>query len=215
MDRTFYAGPKETRDDTPTIVLAMHVWGVDANMRDIAMRFAGEGYAVEVPDLYAEFDAPSGDGATDHTQFVPFAMKLTTESIDAALLNSARRLKERFPKTKTAIAGFCMGGKIALHRTIGYSETFAAAAVWYGAIAIDPKLVEIPIVASYGAKDSGIPVESVQAFEQDLRVAHDIAIYPNAAHAFCDSARESYEPKAAADSWRRAIEFLKRELSKA
>lgn len=212
MDRTFYVEPKETRDDTRTIVLAMHVWGVDANMRDIAERFAADGYAVEVPDLYAAFDAPSGDGATDHTQFVPFATQLATEGIDAALLTSARRLKERFPKTKTAIAGFCMGGKIALHRTIGYSETFSAAAVWYGAIAIDPGIVEIPVVASYGAEDSGIPTDSVRAFEEGLHVPHDIKMYENAGHAFCDASRASYEPKAAADSWRRTMNFLRNAL---
>jgi carboxymethylenebutenolidase len=213
MDRSFYAEPEQTRDGTPSIVLAMHLWGVDADTRQAAERFAAEGFAVEVPDLYAQFDAPSGDGATDYTQFLPFAKSLTTESIDVALLAAAGRLKDRFQKTKIAIAGFCMGGRIALHRTTGYSDTFSAAAIWYGAIEVDPQSVELPVVASYGADDAGIPVETVTAFEHGLHVPHDIQIYANAGHAFCDSTRAAYEPSAAQDSWRRTVNFLKAHLS--
>jgi carboxymethylenebutenolidase len=212
MDRTYYAEPRNVNPATPSVVLAMHLWGVDADMRQAADRFAAEGFAVDVPDLYAQFDAPSGDGETDYAKFLPHAQKLTTELIDAAFRAAALRLKQHFSQTNTAIAGFCMGGKIALHRTIGYSDIFGAAAIWYGAIEIEPAQVEIPLVASYAADDKGIPTEKVRELEKDLRVPHDVKVYPNTQHAFCDSTRAAYNAAAAHDSWGRTIAFLRKHM---
>lgn len=211
MDRTFYAAPQAIHEATPSIVIAMHLWGVDENMRDAARRFADAGFAAIVPDLYARWDVPDGDGATDHTQFVPFARNLSAETVEPDIRSAARTLRQRFPKTKIAIAGFCMGGVMALRRCAGHSDVFSAAAVWYGAIPAeaDPARVDIPIVASYGALDTGIPVESVESFAAGLQVTNDVRIYPGAGHAFCDDRRASFEPVAAGDSWERAIRFLR------
>lgn len=212
--RAYYSAPRSAKDGTPCMVMAMHLYGVDSEQRDVARRLAKAGFATIVPDLYARFDAPSGDGATDPQPFMPFAQKLGAATVDPDIRAGARWLRERFPASKAAILGFCMGGIIALHRTSGYSDLFAAAAIWYGAIlpSIDPALVDIPIVASYGADDRHIPAESVEAFRAGLRVPNDIAIYPNAGHAFFDHTRSSYEPKAAEDSWRRTTDFLERYL---
>ncbi len=54
----------------------MHVWGVDASIRDIVRRYAKAGFAAIAPDLYARFGAPNGDGATDYTIFRPYSQKL-------------------------------------------------------------------------------------------------------------------------------------------
>jgi carboxymethylenebutenolidase len=214
MDRTFYAAPENVHEATPTLVLAMHLWGVDSNMRDVAQRFAKAGFATLVPDLYARYEAPDGDGATDHTLFVPLARSLTAQTVEPDIRSAALSLRERFPKTKTAIAGFCMGGVIALRRSAGHSDLFTAGAVWYGAIPtdLDPAHVDIPLVASYGALDAGIPVQSVEEFAAGLRVPNDVKIYSGAGHAFCDDRRAAYEPDAAQDSWTRSITFLRRAL---
>jgi carboxymethylenebutenolidase len=204
----YYAAPRESTAHAPTLVLAMHLFGVDGTMREAARRFAQAGFATVIPDLYARFDAPSGDGATDPRPFIPFARELKGETVDPDVLAAAAWLRERFPQTRTGIAGFCMGGVVAMRRTHGYGILFAAAAIWYGLIPdLDPALVEIPIVASYGAEDAGIPVDAVERFRDGLRVDHDVRIYPGAKHAFADR-REAYDRDAAEDSWQRAIAFL-------
>lgn len=211
LNPAYYAGPRDADYGTPSIVMAMHLYGVDSEQRDVARRLAKAGFATIIPDLYAQFDAPKGDGASDPQVFIPYAKKLEPRAIDVDLRAAAGLIRQRFPKSKTAILGFCMGGMMALRRTSGYSGVFSAAAVWYGAIPpdLDPAKVDIPIVASYGADDPGIPAESVEKFRAGLRVLNDIVIYPNAGHAFFDHTRSSYEPKAAEDSWRRAVDFLK------
>jgi carboxymethylenebutenolidase len=204
----YYAAPRETTAHTPTLVLAMHLFGVDGTMREGARRFAHAGFATVVPDLYARFDAPNGDGATDPRPFIPLARGLTQETVDPDVLAAAAWLRERFPQTKTGLAGFCMGGVMAMRRTHGYGSLFAAAAIWYGLVPdLDPALVEIPLVASYGAEDAGIPVYAVERFRDGLRLDHDVRIYPGAKHAFADR-REAYDRDAAEDSWQRTIAFL-------
>lgn len=207
----YYAAPAQAAEGTPTVVLAMHLFGVDESMRDTARRFAEAGFATIVPNLYARFEGvPNPDEKTPvASEFIPFAKSLKPETIDPDIRAATAWIRNRFPRSKTAIAGFCMGGVMALRRTIGYSATFACAAVWYGAVnTTEPERVEIPIVASYGAEDRGIPVEDVERFRDALTVPNGFAIYPDAGHAFCDHTQPSYEPRAAEDSWRRSIAFL-------
>jgi carboxymethylenebutenolidase len=180
-------------------------------LRDGARRLAKDGFAVVLPDLYARFDAPDGDVETDIQAFFPFAKRLDASTVEPDVRAAAHWLKERFPNSKTAVAGFCMGGVIALHRAAGHADLFAAAAVWYGhpdVANVNPHDIDIPLVASYGADDAHIPVERVEAFFKQLRVPNDLKIYPNAGHAFCDRSRTSYEPLAAEDSYHRTVDFL-------
>lgn len=211
----YYAAPTNFHEHAPSVVLAMHLWGIDQPMRDAAQRFADAGFAVAIPDLYSGMDAPSGENAQDHTLFLPFAQTLTFEIVDGHLRAAAAFLKERIPHTRTAIAGFCMGGTMALRRSYGYADLFSAAAVWYGNVAtLDGAQVDIPIVGSFGDADHGIPVEKVREFESELREEHDIVIYSGAGHAFCDGARPTYRVEAAEDSWQRSIAFLRKHLAR-
>lgn len=209
----YYAAPRACDAATPAIVLAMHLWGVNSEQRDTARRFAKSGFAIVVPDLYARFDPPDADGLKNHALFLPLARRLSPETVEPDITAATAWIKVRFPKSKTAIAGFCMGGTMALHRTQERAATFSAAAVWYGSLAaVDASKVDVPIVASFGETDTGIPVEAIDAFRDGLNVPHDIKVYPNAGHAFFDREGPTYEPSAAQDSWNRAIAFLRRHL---
>lgn len=211
--RLYYAAPEHMQRAAPSVVLAMHLWGIDAPMRDAAHRLAAAGFAVAIPDLYAGLGAPDGENANDHTAFVPFAQRLAPETVDKDLRKAAAFLKEQVGETRTAIAGFCMGGTMALRRSYGHAGVFSAAAVWYGNVAaVDAAQIDIPIVASFGADDHGIPVERVNEFRDHLSVEHDVEIYPQAGHAFCDAARSTYVAAASEDSWKRTIAFLRKHL---
>jgi carboxymethylenebutenolidase len=210
----YYALPLNARPSTPSIVLMMHLWGLDGQLRETAERFAAAGFAVLVPDLYAQFGAPNGDGALDYMTFLPYAKQLTFETVDPNVRAAAAFLREHHPNTKTAIAGFCMGGTMAWRRTNGYRDIFAAAAIWYGTVPeTDPALVDIPVIGSFGAADAGIPVDRVRAFFAGIATRNDVQIYTDAGHAFFDERRSSYEGVAAAASWARTLAFLHTELT--
>jgi carboxymethylenebutenolidase len=150
----FFAAPQTEREEAPAVILAMHLWGVDASMRAAAERFARAGFVTLVPDLYAGLGAPPGDDSNDATAFVPFARRLTTVDIDAAFDAGVRWLHDRYPLAMIGLAGFCMGGRMATARASGNATSFAAVAAWYGLADIDPHVVDVPLVGSYGADDT-------------------------------------------------------------
>lgn len=209
----YAARPVHSTKQTATVVVIMHVWGVDTSIRDIVRRLAKAGFAAIAPDLYARFGAPSGDGATDYTIFRPYAKQLDRAQYDGDIAAAAHWCAEEFPATKTAILGFCMGGRIALLASIDNAGTFGAVCPFYGPLAdVDPAKEQTPVCGSYGARDSGIPPEGVRAFAAALHVPNDIKIYDNAGHAFMDDQRGSYVASAAADAWTRTLAFLAKRL---
>lgn len=209
----YAAQPRGARPQTPGVVVVMHVWGVDDPIRDVVRRFARAGFAAIAPDLYARFRAPNGDGETDASKFRAYAEKLQNAQVDGDLRAAALWLKTAHPQGKVGVAGFCMGGVVALRQALDNDDVFGAAAVWYGKVSsIDASRIRMPVVASYGEKDTGIPADTVRAFRKVLRAPNDVAIYPTCGHAFFDHTRPSYVPVAAEDSWRRSIAFLTKYL---
>jgi carboxymethylenebutenolidase len=209
----YAAQPRNARATTPGVVVVMHVWGVDRNIREVVRRFAKAGFAAIAPDLYSRFGAPSGDGETDFTKFRPFAERLQSAQVDGDLRAAALWLKTAHPQGKVGVTGFCMGGAIALRQALDNDDVFAADAVWYGKVAgTDAARIRMPIVGNYGERDTGIPADTVRAFRKVLRAPNDIVIYPTAGHAFFDETRASYVPVAAEDAWRRTIAFFTKYL---
>lgn len=209
----YAAWPVQARSNVPSIVVVMHVWGVDESIRGYVRRFAKAGFAAIAPDLYSRFGAPSGDGSTDFETFRPYAKQLDRKQYDGDLRAAALWLTTKFPSTKIGITGFCMGGHIVLVQAMDNDDVFAAAAPFYGSINdIDPDRIHMPVCGSYGARDTSIPAEDVRAFRGELRVANDVRIYNTAGHAFMDETRASYVAAAAVDAWKRTVDFFKQYL---
>jgi len=229
-DRTigaYAAWPKNAGPATPGVVVVMHIWGIDTSIRDVVRRFAKGGYATIAPDLYARFDAPSGDGATDYKPFADISAKMSDAQVDGDLRSGAQWLKERHAHAKLGVTGFCMGGSITLRQAIDCADLFSAAAMWYGkvryatgsapgslegpatkmALAYADE-VRAPLCGSFGERDKSIPAQDVRDLATLLRVPHDIKVYPEAGHGFFDDQRDSYVATAAADAWERLLRFF-------
>lgn len=210
MVAAYAAYPAVVRAYTPGVVVSMHIWGPDAQMRDVVRRLAKAGYCAIVPDLYSRFGAPSGDGDSDAEHFKPYAGKLDRKQYDGDLRAGALHLLSKSPEGKHAVMGFCMGGHLALQQAIDNADVFRAVVPFYGAVKdIDPMDVHMPVCGSYGERDTSIPADDVRAWKNALRVRNDIRIYPTAGHAFFDDTRPSYVPAAAEDAWKRTLLFFK------
>jgi carboxymethylenebutenolidase len=209
----YAASPATANAQTPSVVVIMHVWGVDTSIRDCVRRLAKAGYAAIAPDLYARFNAPSGDGATDFTIFRPYAQRLERAQYAGDIRAAAGWLTTKFSHTKVGIMGFCMGGRIVLLQTIDNAGLFAAACPFYGPLKdVEPARVRVPVCGSYGARDTSIPADDVRAFFSELTVPHELKIYDNAAHAFFDDQRASYVASAAEDAWKRTLAWFSAHL---
>jgi carboxymethylenebutenolidase len=230
---SYYASPKNAGRTTPGIVVVQAIWGIDSQLRDTVRRFAKEGYIAIAPDLYSGLDAPSGDGATDFAPYRAVATKLSDDVVDADLVAAANFVRQGAGDVpqKIGVVGFCMGGGIALRQTVDSAKAFSAASVFYGKVrygttgdngTITPIAlaysddVRVPVVGSWGARDTSIRADDVKALDArltELKAPHDFFIYDEAGHAFFDDTRETYVAPAAADAWTRTLAWFKRHLT--
>lgn len=210
MVNAYAAYPKALRPNTPGIVICMHIWGVDAQIRDTVRRFAKVGFSCIAPDLYSRMNAPVGDDSTEIDTFKPFASQLVRKQYDGDLRSGGLHLLSKASQCKLGVAGFCMGGHLALIQALDNADVFDAVAPFYGAVKdIDATEIHIPVCGSYGEKDPSIPADDVRAWRQLLRVPNDVRVYPSAGHAFFDDTRSSYVASAADDAWKRTYTFFK------
>ena len=227
----YAASPAKPSGNARGVVIVQAIWGLDAQLRDVVRRFAKEGYVTIAPDLYAGLSAPSGDAATDIDAFRDAAGKLSDETIDGDLGAGARWIAAQHGSAKVGVIGFCMGGSHALRQTVDQPDRFAAAAIFYGKVrygtsgdngAITPIAlayadeIRVPVVGSFGGRDTGILPADVRALDQrlsTLRKPHDIKIYDEAGHGFFDDTRPSYVASAAADAWTRTLSWFARYLA--
>ena len=216
----YAAAPKTATRATPGVVIVQHIWGVDATIRDDVRRFAKEGFVTIAPELFGRDHPPSGDAAGDYTVFLPFAQKLESKQVDADLSAGAAWVRSRAGSSaetrppKVGVIGFCMGGRIALSQAWRNPHPFDAASIFYGSVAEQrAQDVTIPVIGSYGARDTGIPAADVRAFFAALKPPHEVKIYDEAGHGFFDDTRESYVPSAASDAWTRTLRFFHKYLS--
>jgi carboxymethylenebutenolidase len=230
----YAAYPKVNDDKTPGIVIAQHVWGVDAQIRDTVRRLAKAGFVTVAPDLSAGLGAPSGDGATDYAPFGAIAAQLDPDRVDSDMASAATWVRARAGASalqrppKVGAIGFCMGGKIALRAAVDDTRVFDACVMFYGAVRWDDSknqgpisaaalawtnMLAIPLMGQFGQRDTSILPADVQAAQARLTVPNDIKIYPEAGHAFFDDTRNRYVATAAADAWTRTLAWFNKYLA--
>ena len=229
----YAAYPKNATKTTPGVVITMHIWGVDSQMRDTARRFAKEGFVTIVPDLYTRSFPLSGDGKTDYTLFRDNAGKLDDSVVDGDLEAGANWIRARAGASaagrppKIGVTGFCMGGSITLRQAVD-SKAFDAASVFYGKVryntnavtdgpATDMSLayadeVHIPLAGNWGARDKSIPAADIPLLRARLKVPNDLKVYDEAGHGFFDDTRDSYVASAASDAWTRTLAWFNKYL---
>jgi carboxymethylenebutenolidase len=198
---------------TAVVILIQEWWGINDHIRDIAGRYANEGYICVAPDLYR------GKLAKDSTEAAKLMQDLAIEDGLATIRAAISETKRTHNVQKFGITGYCMGGTFALRAACEISE-LAAAAPFYGDIPEEDvlKQLQVPTLFIAGEKDAWINPEKVNglisaARKYDLPV--EVVTY-DADHAFFNDTRpQVYDAEAAADAWRRVLDLFREQLSMA
>jgi carboxymethylenebutenolidase len=208
---TYLATPK-TGDAAPAFVMIQEWWGLNAQMKGLADRLAGEGYRVLVPDLYRGRVTKSPDEANHMMTDLDFA-GATNQDIRGC----AQHLKAT--SKKVAVGGFCLGGALTVLAGVHVPEVDACAC-FYGippAEAADPAKMRVPFVGHFASRDDWCTPAAVDTLEAGLKrsgVAHEIYRY-QADHAFMNEQRPEVYDKACADlAWKRTLDFLGRTIGR-
>ncbi len=197
------------------VIVIQEWWGLDAQTKSIADRFAKEGYLAFAPDLYHGELAQPGDGETASKlvqKYGPNAPKDLEALFDAL---------QTHPDCngKIGSVGFCFGGRMSL--LLGTTRPLDAVCTFYGGgmQTVFNHLrahLKAPVLGFFGDADVSIPAGTVEEFKkllQDVGVEHEVIMYPNSGHAFFrDSDPQVYIPEASKDAWERAKKFFAKHL---
>ena len=190
------------------VVVIQEVWGLNGFIRRVVDRFAAEGYLAVAPAMFerVEFGYESDDYS--QAQFAIIGGLLKKFDHQTAPLDVEAAVKSASEAGKVGITGFCFGGAVswrAAHLGLGLS----AASGYYGGgvpnyIDLAPS---IPLEMHYGDKDTGIPLEQVEALKARYP---EVGIYLyDGVHGFCNSDRpENFNPAACKAANDRTLAFF-------
>lgn len=200
----------------PGVIVIQEWWGLNDNIKDIANRFAREGFAAFAPDLY--HGDVAGNHEPDLAQKKMMSMDMSRASQE--LVKAAEHLNARpFIKSDGIGAiGFCMGGGLAMILATD-TPLIRAVATFYGGIPepIDKvQNLQGPVFAVYAEHDDwiGPPVRDKlhQALSEHGKVG-EIKVYPGTEHGFFNDTRpDAHNPTASDDAWQKVLTLFRENL---
>jgi len=218
------------------LVVVHEVWGLVGHTKDVADRFAAEGYLAVAPDLLsgaggtadltgelqeAAFDPEQRSNAQPRLRkhMAPIRSPEYAKHAVAALHVCFDHL-EGVPGLagRVAATGFCLGGTYTFSLAVAEPRLRAAVPYYGHAEFKDSELLAItcPVLAFYGEQDTAL-MDELPGLKSQMRnagVDFEAVVYPGAGHAFFnDSNRYTYNADAATDSWTRTLAFLERSLA--
>jgi carboxymethylenebutenolidase len=215
--RAYVAAP-QTKDKRPAIIIVQEWWGLTEHIKDIAKRYAAEGYVAIAPDLYSRL----GNALTTDPGEAGKLMNTLQQEDGLKDLNATVAYLKFVPEvdaTRIGVTGFCMGGSYALMLPC-VNKDIIAAVPFYGQVPNpDAPLQQLsaPVLYLYGEDDGWITKADVQRLAAGFKKYNksgEIKTYPGAPHAFFrDTDKTVYQSEAAKDAWTRATAFFKQHLN--
>lgn len=219
----YMAKPAAAGGPLPVVLVVQEIFGVHEHIRDLCRRLAKAGYLAVAPELYFRQGDPSkvasiGELLSGLVSKVPDSQ--VQADLDATLAWAGGHGGD---VKRAAVTGFCWGGR-QTWLYAAHNPALKAGAAWYGRLqgeagANTPRQpldvvaqLHAPVLGLYGGLDKGIPLESVDKMKAALRAAgkpSEIVVYPEADHGFNADYRPTYNAAAAADAWRRMLQWFK------
>lgn len=224
----YRAMPDKKNKNFPVVLVVHEIFGVHEWIQDVCRRFAKLGYMAIAPSLYAR----QGD-VLQMKETRDIISKVVSKTPDAQVMSDldatvSYAVKNSGNAKKLSITGFCWGGRI-VWLYAAHNKNLDAGAAWYGGLAaserspknsLQPtfpidiaKSLTVPVIGFYGGLDTGIPQDTVQRMQDELKKGKsksEIVVYPNAEHGFHADYRKSYNAQASQDAWAKLQDWFKK-----
>ena len=205
-----FARPKEANGPLPVVLVVQEILAFTNISATFVAALPQKATAV-APELYFRQGDPS-----EYSDIKQLFEELVSKVPDAQVLADLDHVANWAARhggdmRNMAITGFCWGGRI-VWLYAAHNPQLKAGVARYGRlvgektmkqskhpvdIAVD---LNAPVLGLYGAKDEGIPLESIETMRRALNAANataEIIVYPEAGHAFNADYRPSYHEASA------------------
>ena len=212
--------------NAPVVLVVSEIFGVHEHIADVARRFAKAGYFAIAPEMFVR----QGD-AGSYGEIAKLIAEVISKVPDAQVMADldacvAWAKGQGADTGRTAVTGFCWGGRITWLYS-AHNPAVKAGVAWYGRLvgatsALNPAhpvdlagKLNGPVLGLYGGQDTGIPLDTVEKMKAALAAGSPAAkksefvVYPDAPHAFHADYRPSYRKDAADDGWKRCLAWFK------
>jgi carboxymethylenebutenolidase len=204
--------------------------GIREELRNMARRYAREGYYVILPDLYyrlgmLRFDTHRRNDA------MSVVIRTVRQSIDdekimddtAAMFGYLDGQSDVRPGP-AAVVGYCMSGSYVAAAAIHFPDRIAAAASFYGMNIVTDKdnsphksfdKIKGELYLAFAEEDPVVPTETLPVMKAALEKAgtkHEMERFMGTHHGFCFVEREVYDRVAAETAWRKTFDLFARRL---
>jgi carboxymethylenebutenolidase len=217
------------------LVLIHEIWGLVDHIKDVADRFAAQGYLVAAPDVLSHGGVGPALGAelfalmNDPDEAIRVAaqprmrdaMSEMRSPDYAAWAVGALRALVDWLEAQDGVAGrigavgFCFGGTYT-YLLAASDDRIRAAVPFYGTAPRPERIPDISasVLALYGQQDPALidALPDVRERMTEAGVDFETVVYPEAGHAFFNDTGSRYRAGAAADAWQRTLSFLGEQL---
>lgn len=197
---------RPARDGVAAAVMVCHEnRGTDEHYRDVARRYAKEGYVA----LHLDLLSHKGGTEAIPTDERPAALTgggMTDQYVqDFRTAMAYLRTQPFVDGERIGMTGFCFGGGLTWNVAIK-EPTLRAGAAYYGTPAYKDEVRQIraPMLGVYGESDERVnaSIESNRKGLQEAGVPFELKVYPGAGHAFFNDSRpDRYDAAAAQAAW--------------
>ncbi|MBI4287538.1 MAG: dienelactone hydrolase family protein [Chloroflexi bacterium] len=213
--KAYQARPK-SGGPFPGLIVIHENRGLTDHIKDVARRFANQGYTALAVDLLSRVGGTDQFTTTDAA--VAAIGKLDPNGITQDLNAAVAYLKgQSFVKAdRLGVIGYCWGGGNSL-RFATNNKDLRAAVVYYGpnpATLDDVANITASVLGIYGELDTRLTVNVPTLAEAMKKYgkSFEYKVYSGAAHAFFNDTGERHNREAAAEAWPLTLAFLEKNL---
>jgi carboxymethylenebutenolidase len=202
----------------PALIVGQEAFGVNAHIRDVTTRFAGQGFVAIAPELFHRTGTGVEGRYDDFPGMSPHFSAITIDGMTADLVATHAWLAadRDVDRDRVAAIGYCMGGRAAF--LANCVLPLRAAVSYYGGGIAQQLLGRVkelhgPQLMFWGGLDTHIPPAQHRAIDDALRAAgkpYTTVEFGEGDHGFFCDARASFNPDVAAEAWALTLAFFRR-----
>ncbi|HEY1720460.1 MAG TPA: dienelactone hydrolase family protein [Magnetospirillaceae bacterium] len=201
---------KPAATPAPVIILVHEWWGLNDQIKAVAVDFAAQGYTALALDLMG---VPAATTPDEASKLVANVKPEEATETAAAWIDWGRKTKDG--NGKLGIIGWCFGGGYALLGSI--ARPVDATVIYYGKCDLPAEqLAKLkgPVLGHFGTQDPRMNHEMVGKFEAAMKQdgKTETVYWYDAPHAFANPTGANYHKAETQLAWSRTLDFFNKNL---